>query len=111
MTLNLESHGGLYTLHSHMNHSCNPNVSVRHFDRRNALSRITMVAKRDIKVGEELLATYVNPELPYKARQEELEPWGFGACHCDRCLEEAKTVKDPEPADSAMSDLVKEPVE
>src|SRR6267154_1036808 len=46
--IDLEAHGGLYKLHSHMNHSCNPNVSVRHLDQRTALSRITVIAKRDI---------------------------------------------------------------
>ncbi|KAH9957510.1 hypothetical protein BC827DRAFT_1270204 [Russula dissimulans] len=55
MSLNLEAHGGLYTLHSHLNHSCDPNISVRHLDQRTALSRITAVAKRDIAVGEELV--------------------------------------------------------
>ncbi|KAJ7042933.1 hypothetical protein C8F04DRAFT_57524 [Mycena alexandri] len=53
MSLNLEAHGGLYTLHSHLNHTCVPNVSVRHLDQRRALA--------DIEPGQELLITYVNP--------------------------------------------------
>lgn len=32
----------------------------------------------------------MNPELPYKKRQEELQAWGFGRCRCDRCLEDEK---------------------
>ena len=40
-------------LHSHLNHVCAPNLSVRHLDQRNALSRITVVAKADIASGEE----------------------------------------------------------
>ncbi|KAK2465558.1 hypothetical protein APHAL10511_002450 [Amanita phalloides] len=88
MNLNLEAHGGLYTLHSHLNHSCKPNVSVRHLDQRTALARITVLAKTDIKAGQELAVTYVNPELGLKARQEALEAWGFGECRCERCLEE-----------------------
>lgn len=61
-------------------------------DQRTALSRISIIAKRSIKAGEELLVTYVNPKLGFKARQEELRGWGFGACTCKRCVDEAKMV-------------------
>ncbi|OJT11307.1 putative protein lysine methyltransferase SET5 [Trametes pubescens] len=88
MSLNLEAHGGLYVLHSHINHSCAPNVSVRHLDQRTALSRITLLARRDIAPGEELLITYVNPELPLEQRRRQLMEWGFGKCICERCTKE-----------------------
>ena len=65
--IDLEAHGGLYTLHSHMNHSCCPNVSMRHLDQRAALSRITVIARRDIAIGEELAVTYVDPSLGAQA--------------------------------------------
>ncbi|TCD61798.1 SET domain-containing protein 5 [Steccherinum ochraceum] len=98
MSLNLEAHGGLYVLHSHINHTCDPNVSVRHFDQRSALSRITVVAKKDIDVGEELFITYVNPEQSRVERQRQLDEWGFGVCRCARCNadreEEAKLLKE-----------------
>jgi hypothetical protein len=90
--IDLEAHGGLYTLHSHLNHSCRPNISIRHLDRRTALSRITVVAKRDIAVGEELLVTYVDPSLGVGERRSQLGAWGFGECHCERCVEEEKLV-------------------
>ncbi|KAG6819917.1 hypothetical protein H0H93_007388 [Arthromyces matolae] len=105
MSLNLEAHGGLYTLHSHMNHSCTPNVSVRHNDRRTALSRITMIAKRSIVAGEELFVTYVDPDLDVRQRRRELQAWGFGECSCVRCLQEAKHMK---PEDDGMDDLASE---
>ncbi|KAF5376059.1 hypothetical protein D9615_007697 [Tricholomella constricta] len=105
MSLNLEAHGGLYTLHSHLNHSCTPNVSVRHND-RTSLSRIAMIAKRSIIAGEELMVTYVNPELDVRRRRRELQAWGFGECNCIRCLQEAKHMK-PEEADG-MDDLATE---
>jgi len=88
MSLNLEAHGGLYTLHSHLNHSCVPNISVRHLDRRSALSRITSIAKRDIAVGEELVITYVDPSLGVRERRSQLGEWGFGQCGCERCVVE-----------------------
>ncbi|KAL0579071.1 hypothetical protein V5O48_002913 [Marasmius crinis-equi] len=93
MSLNLEAHGGLYALHSHMNHSCSPNISVRHLD-RTTLSRVSIIALRDIKVGEELNVTYVNPKNDVRARQRELEQWGFGKCMCERCVREVKELKD-----------------
>jgi len=86
----MEAHGGIYTLHSHLNHSCDPNVSIRHLDRYTALSRITVLTKRTIKAGEELVITYVNPKMGYKARREELRAWGFGRCRCERCMEEER---------------------
>ncbi|KAI0742944.1 SET domain-containing protein [Daedaleopsis nitida] len=93
MNLNLEAHGGLYVLHSHLNHACSPNVSVRHFDQRTALSRITLVAKRDIAAGEELFITYVSPELPLEQRRRSLMEWGFGKCMCARCVQEERERK------------------
>ena len=87
-TIDLEAHGGLYTLHSHLNHSCDPNISVRHVDQRTALSRITVIAKRDIAVGEELVITYVDPSLGVRERRSQLGAWGFGQCDCGRCIEE-----------------------
>lgn len=104
--LDLEAHGGLYALHSHMNHSCEPNVSVRHLDQRTALARITVIANCDIRVGEELLVTYVNPQIPYRMRQNELQGWGFGKCICPRCVKEAQKSKDND--DRELADLVKE---
>jgi hypothetical protein len=49
-----------------------------------------VLTKRAIKVGEELLITYVNPKMGYKARREELRAWGFGRCRCERCVEEER---------------------
>jgi hypothetical protein len=86
--IDLEAHGGLYTLHSHMNHCCSPNVSVRHVDQRTALSRITVSAKRNIAVGEELVVTYVDPSLGIRERRSQLVAWGFGQCDCERCVKE-----------------------
>ncbi|KAH8824033.1 hypothetical protein DL96DRAFT_1532375 [Flagelloscypha sp. PMI_526] len=112
MGLNTEAHGGIYVVHSHINHNCNPNISIRHLDQRTALSKITVIAKRDIEEGEELFITYVNPELPYKARQSELAEWGFGSCDCKRCMEDSKKQsKSGEKGgegNAAMDDLASE---
>ncbi|KIK57619.1 hypothetical protein GYMLUDRAFT_263088 [Collybiopsis luxurians FD-317 M1] len=94
MSADLEAQGELYVLHSHLNHSCDPNVSIRHLNQYVVLSRITAIAKRDITPGEELSITYVDPVLPFRARQRELEGWGFGKCSCSRCLDEEKNLVD-----------------
>ncbi|RXW15364.1 hypothetical protein EST38_g10490 [Candolleomyces aberdarensis] len=105
MSLNLEAHGGLYTLHSHLNHSCAPNCSARHNEKRTALSRISIIAKRPIAPGEELTVTYVNPELPYRSRQDELQAWGFGSCKCDRCVGEEKTFQLKDVLEDGQPDM------
>ena len=103
--LDLEAHGGLYTLHSHLNHSCSPNCSVLHNEKRTALSKISVIAKRAIAPGEELTVTYVNPELLYRKRQDELQAWGFGSCKCDRCVAEEKTLKPEEVVVDGQPDM------
>jgi hypothetical protein len=92
--VDLEAHGGLYRLHSHLNHSCAPNISIRHLDQRTALSRITVIAKEEIDAGQELLITYTNPESNLRDRRRRLSEWGFGLCQCERCVEEEKVSKE-----------------
>ena len=106
-TIDLEAHGGLYTLHSHLNHSCIPNISVRHLDQRTPLSRITIIVKRDIAVGEELVITYVDPSQGVRERRSQLGAWGFGQCDCDRCVEEDKEEEGKEGEDGE-DDLARE---
>ncbi|KAI6126309.1 hypothetical protein EDD16DRAFT_313552 [Pisolithus croceorrhizus] len=93
ISLNLEAHGGLYRLHSHLNHSCSPNTSVRHLDQRNALSRITIIAKTDINAGDELLISYTDPSCDFRTRRRRLAEWGFGPCQCGRCLAEEEEAR------------------
>jgi SET domain len=106
--IDLEAHGALYTLHSHLNHSCSPNVSVRHIDQRIALSRIRVIAKCDIAVGEELVVTYVNPDLGVRERRSQLSAWGFGQCNCERCIKEEKEGEGEVQKRSDMDELERE---
>jgi hypothetical protein len=95
MSLNMESTGGIYVLHSHLNHSCTPNIRVRHLD-ATQFSHISLVVHTHIQPGEELLVSYVDPNLDVLARRRELRAWGFGDCDCSRCVEEMNTVKEKE---------------
>ena len=63
-----------------MNHSCGPNVSVRYLDQSTTLSRIAVIAKRDIAVGEEIVVTYVDLSLGVRERRSQLVAWVFGRC-------------------------------
>ncbi|EGO03005.1 hypothetical protein SERLA73DRAFT_103070 [Serpula lacrymans var. lacrymans S7.3] len=108
MSLNLEAHGGLYTLHAHLNHSCTPSISVRHLDQHNALSRITIIARKDIDAGEELFISYVNPAARLKERRRNLAEWGFGQCQCERCLSEENMDKESGTSHDETDDLAKE---
>lgn len=89
-------------MHSHLNHSCSPNVSVRHLHPQSFLSKITVRTTRKIIEGEELCITYVDPGLGVKKRRERLFEWGFGTCRCERCCieehedENRETTKDDE---------------
>jgi len=109
MSLNLEGHGGLYILHSHLNYSCTPNVSVRHLQQSTNLSRISVVAKRDIAAGEELFISYVDPALPVSGRQHKLREWSF-RCECERCKSEegVMTVEDEVGEAGLPTDLERE---
>lgn len=84
----IETHGGLYVLHSHLNHSCEPNVKAVHLEQKTALNRITIRAVNDIRAGDELFITYVDPNLSYKDRRRGVSAWGFGKCMCPKCVRE-----------------------
>jgi len=111
LNLNVEAHGGLYTLHSHLNHSCAPNVSVRHLEGPNQPGRITVLAKLPIRAGEELLVSYIDPSEPVNTRRRLLREWNFGECRCPRCVEEAAKPEPPAATDEVEGDSTARPGE
>ncbi|KAH7099037.1 hypothetical protein BKA62DRAFT_711182 [Auriculariales sp. MPI-PUGE-AT-0066] len=94
MNLNLEQNGGLHALHSHLNHSCDPNVSAKHVEQRTALSRLSVISHRDLEAGEELTISYVDPSHPVHARRLNLRAWGIPHCDCKQCTDQEKELKD-----------------
>ncbi|WPK27210.1 hypothetical protein PUMCH_004587 [Australozyma saopauloensis] len=76
----------VFLLQSHLNHNCAPNCEVE-----TALQKykgVKVVAARDIKSGEELTTTYVNPSHTLQQRQRELRVnWGF-ICKCQKCKDD-----------------------
>ncbi|KAG7194813.1 SET domain-containing protein 5 [Scheffersomyces spartinae] len=80
----------MYLTQSHLNHNCEPNTKVILFPQSRTRG-LQVIAARDIKAGEELTTTYVNPLYPVQQRQRELRVnWGF-VCGCQRCKDEAKS--------------------
>ncbi|GFZ44719.1 Vesicular-fusion protein SEC18 [Saitozyma sp. JCM 24511] len=110
--INQEASGGLYALHAHLNHSCEPNLQVRNLPKSFAppdptalpcdlpspnpsgvrgTNRLTLLARRTIQPGEELCISYVNFALTRAERRQALrEEYGFW-CSCPKCLREKKT--------------------
>jgi hypothetical protein len=76
--------GGMYLVHSHINHNCYPNVSID-YPQRNSQYKITVRAIRDIKKDEQLFETYVNPRWNKETRQTYLDKSYLFTCKCERC--------------------------
>lgn len=80
----------MYLVHSHLNHSCDPNVMVTHPPSRAGVRQATklmMVAKTTIKTGQELFITYQDPNQSLARRRLLLwRDYMFGPCECKRCL-------------------------
>jgi hypothetical protein len=74
-------------------------------DQRTALSRITVIAKEDFEIGQELLITYTNPKNNLKDRRRRLSEWGFGPCQCERCVAEEKDWKESDDNTLEADDL------
>jgi len=77
-------HGtGLFLIGNSTNHSCDPNVvstsSTNNFT-------ITMVALKDIAVGEELCISYIDHTKDYDTRQSILKEMYLFDCKCEKCV-------------------------
>lgn len=82
----------LYLVASTMNHSCDPNIG---FGRSDVFAG-TMCARRDIAVGEELQASYIelDGEPGLAVRRDALRKrYGF-RCTCARCMREEQEERD-----------------
>ncbi|KAI8969725.1 hypothetical protein BDB01DRAFT_840088 [Pilobolus umbonatus] len=76
--------GGLYLVHSHINHNCYPNVSID-YPQPKSQYRLAVRAIRDIKKGEQLFETYVNPRWNKETRVTYLDKSYLFKCQCERC--------------------------
>lgn len=79
----------VFLIQSHLNHNCDPNTDVQ--TSSNRYEGLKVFAARDLKGGEELTTTYVNPDHTVQQRQRALRVnWGF-ICKCNKCKEDLNT--------------------
>ena len=71
---------GLYHISSYMSHSCAPNVEAV-FEG----SELKLVAKRDLKIGEEIFLSFVDVGLDLKDRRRILKEKYRFMCKCEAC--------------------------
>lgn len=97
---NLDS--SVYLLQSHLNHHCSPNTKVVTSHKR--FEGLKVYAARDIRSGEELNTTYVNPTHTVQQRLRELRVnWGF-LCKCQKCKDDLNLQQRRKSSNSSMND-------
>lgn len=64
----------------HLNHSCSPNTYIVMDG-----PQMQLRALGDIKKGEELFISYIDPTMPLARRQSELQQRWFFTCKCSKC--------------------------
>ncbi|SAM09195.1 hypothetical protein [Absidia glauca] len=77
--------GGMYLVHSHINHNCTPNVSIDYPSTQQTQYKLMVRAIRDIKKDEQLFESYVNPRWNKETRQNYLSKSYMFDCKCERC--------------------------
>jgi hypothetical protein len=74
-----------------LNHSCEYNAVIRICEAwqypKATSCRIEVVPLREIEKGEEILISYIDANLPYRNRRDELCERYFFKCECSKCLE------------------------
>ena len=78
----------IYPIGCLFNHSCRPNLEVQYDEE---INNETLVAycKAPIAVGDELCISYIDEEMDFRGRQQQLEEHYLFRCGCPACAEEA----------------------
>ncbi|KAG0246423.1 hypothetical protein B0O80DRAFT_386698 [Mortierella sp. GBAus27b] len=76
--------GGLYLLHSSLNHACVPNAIIDHPGAGTNYG-VSVRLARDIKRDEQLQITYCDPRWKRETRQQYLRTEYLFTCKCKRC--------------------------
>ena len=84
---------GFFALQSCVNSDCDPNVAPLK-DEEDRDGACVLVAKRDVKCGEELTMCYVNESADLASRRAELADYGF-LCRCEKCVREEAGLGQP----------------
>lgn len=109
----LEEHSGafinnegvaLFSLQSACNHSCAPNAVTSYWHNS---SRLSLVALRDIRVGEEICISYLDEcdrDRSRHSRQKLLKENYLFVCGCEKCLEQCDDPDCTSDEDEEMSE-------
>jgi len=73
---------GMFLIANSTNHSCSPNVASTSSTNN---YHVTMIAKKNIKKGEELTISYINEQMSFSDRQEKLKQMYLFECKCEKC--------------------------
>nr|CCC92036.1 conserved hypothetical protein [Trypanosoma congolense IL3000] len=84
--------GGIYSLQSNFNHSCQPNVAVF---TECGTHDITLRTLRDVQAGEELTISYIPVENTNRAERHKMLEGYFFTCQCALCEYEKNLVDTP----------------
>jgi hypothetical protein len=75
------------TIHNSMNHNCEPNVTSMSSTNDH---RVSIVAIKEIKKGDELCLSYIDESLNVHQRRRLLYDNYLFTCNCQKCLRELK---------------------
>lgn len=93
---------GLYSIYSKMNHSCVCNTT-----NESRLTKVTVIASRDIAAQEEITTTYLHvadaSTLSYRKRNKQLVQYLF-SCSCELCESQAENSDCSSDSDSDNDD-------
>ncbi|KAL0276332.1 UNVERIFIED_CONTAM: hypothetical protein PYX00_003923 [Menopon gallinae] len=95
---------GLYCFQSRINHSCRPNAEIAF---PNSNYRLAVKCIRDIKEGDEICISYLDPCILQRSRHSRraiLETNYFFECKCERCDEEEFVQPDQTSSDELEDD-------
>ena len=88
---------GLYSIQCTFNHSCDPSATAE----GESSGAASLLALKDIAVGDEITISYIEEEASYRERQAQLKDYGF-KCECERCQREKSTKRGRKPSGGAV---------
>lgn len=104
LNINKVSNNQVYFITSFINHNCEPNIRYE----IDSKLKLSVFARKDIKPGEQLFVTYVNPLHGVKLRRRALRVnYGF-ICKCSRCIKELDRLQTPQKSTGITMNYTKE---
>ena len=84
---------GIYTIGACFNHSCEPNLQILYSEEND--ETLVAVCIRDIAPGDECTISYINEEMRYIERHQQLFEHYLFDCLCAKCVKDRETTVVP----------------